>query len=213
MYVESRGSSKSTKVTGAVTTAVVAVGTLWLLANSTYIGEAIEDIRTELVLLSPPPPPPPPPEPELPIEIPEEVVAAPPAPELVAPPIEFVPEEPVIIAPPAPPEPVIIAPPAPPATPVGSGRSPPKLIASDKPDYPSASRRNGEQGTTQLSVCVSAAGRVTSAQVAQSSGHDRLDEAAVKWIRSERFQPAKINGVAQDVCGHKVLYEWNLRDA
>jgi outer membrane biosynthesis protein TonB len=54
---------------------------------------------------------------------------------------------------------------------------------------------------------------VTSVPVAGSSGSPRLDDAAAKWLRGERFTPAKTNGQAQDVCGYDVFYAWTLRDA
>ena len=54
---------------------------------------------------------------------------------------------------------------------------------------------------------------MTSVSVAGSSGSSRLDDAAAKWLRGERFTPAKTNGQAQDVCGYDVFYEWTLRDA
>ena len=147
-------------------------------------------------------------------EISQSPPAPPTPPPLVAPEIDFVPEElPVITAPVADPVPIpdpVLVTPAP--APIQS-RSAPKLIASDKPAYPTASQRAGEQGATQLDVCIAANGRVTSVKVARSSGHARLDDAAAKWIRGERFTPARINGAARDVCGHSVIYEWNLRDA
>jgi periplasmic protein TonB len=146
----------------------------------------------------------------VPEEIPEVPVEVAP-PELVAPPIE-VPRDipPVIFAPPAP-----IAPPAPVesapvAAPAGSDRAAPKLRTRDEPPYPSASLRANEEGTTHLEVCVSNAGRVTSASVAGSSGHARLDDSALRWIRNARFTPGSVGGVAQSMCGHDVYYEWRL---
>jgi protein TonB len=195
--------------------AVVAVAGLgYVVATSVNTFIAEEEIRTELALITPPPPPP--------VEIPEppkvevvEKIEAPPAPpELIVPDIEVLPEiPPAIVAPVADPIPLPEPAPVAPSPAAIQSRSAPKLIASAKPDYPSAARRQGEQGTTQLEVCVNASGRVTSVSVARSSGSARLDDAAAKWIRGERFQPAKINGSPQDVCGHSVYYEWSLRDA
>ena len=214
MYVRAAKSGKSSRIAGMVT----AVGVTALLGYvvAVSVDEFIppEDVRTELALITPPPPPP--------IEIPEppkvevvEEIEAPPAPpELVAPDIEVLPELPTIVAAVA--EPILIPEPipvAPSPAAVTQTRSAPRLIAGDKPDYPSAARRAGEQGTTELRVCVSSAGRVTSVSVARSSGSPKLDDAAAKWIRGEKFQPAKINGVASEVCGHSVSYEWSLRDA
>lgn len=214
MYVRAAKSGKKTRLAGMATAlAVTAVlGYAVVISVDKFIPE--EEIRTELALITPPPPPvieiPEPPK----VEVVEEIETPPAPPELVAPDIEVLPELPTIVAAvadPIPiPEPIPVAP-APAA--VTQTRSSPKLLASDKPDYPAAARRNGEQGTTQLEVCVGANGRVTSVAVARSSGSSRLDDAAAKWIRGERFQPAKVNGAAQDVCGHSVHYEWSLRDA
>jgi protein TonB len=89
----------------------------------------------------------------------------------------------------------------------------PKLKPSDPPPYPMSAVRAGEQGLSALEVCVDARGSVTSATLAASSGSARLDEAALKWIRNARFTPGTLDGAAQSVCGHDVVYEWNLKDA
>ncbi len=213
MYVTTQRSAKGTKVVGVVAAAAFTVGLAGLFASMNMNIEREKLNTTELVILSPPPPPPPIEEPKPKIEIVKDTPAPPEAPPLVAPEIEFVPEElPVITAPvadPVPtPEPVYVAP-----SPAPVSQTRPKLIAGDKPEYPSAARRAGEQGRTHLEVCVNAGGRVTSVAIARSSGSARLDDAAAKWIRGERFTPAKTNGQPQDMCGYDVVYEWTLRDA
>jgi protein TonB len=215
MYLNTHKSGKGTKMFGAVAAVALTIGAGVGLSVMNINAEKTEIVRTELVMIEPPPPPPVEiPEPPK-IEVVEETPAPPEAPPLVAPDLDFVPEEiPVItaaVADPVPaPDPVPVAPA--PSTAVQTATNP-KLIASDKPAYPSASRRAGEQGTTHLQVCVNAGGRVTSVSVATSSGYQRLDEAAAKWIRGERFTPAKVNGASKDVCGYSVFYEWTLRDA
>lgn len=94
-----------------------------------------------------------------------------------------------------------------------AARLSPKLRPGDKPPYPAPSVRAQEQGVTGLQVCVDARGRVTSASLASTSGHARLDEAALKWVRDARFTPGSVDGVAQAMCGHSVFYEWKLEDA
>ena len=213
MYVTTQRSAKGTKVVGVVAAAAFTVGMAGLFTSMNMNVEREKQNTTELVLLSPPPPPPPIEEPKPKVEVVKDTPAPPEPPPLAAPEIDFVPEElPVVTAPvadPIPaPEPIQAAP-----APAPVSASNPKLIAGDKPDYPSASRRAGEQGTTRLDVCVNSGGRVTSVSVARSSGYPRLDDAAAKWIRGERFTPGKVNGTAQDVCGYSVFYEWTLRDA
>lgn len=66
-----------------------------------------------------------------------------------------------------------------------------------QPPYPTASRRNSEQGRVELMLYILANGKVGDAKVAQSSGYSRLDESAVKEaLRSWRFIPQQENGVA-----------------
>ena len=61
--------------------------------------------------------------------------------------------------------------------------------------YPAMSKRLGEEGTVVLLLTVSGEGRVTEAKIDQSSGFERLDEAASKEaVRSWRFLPGTRNG-------------------
>lgn len=59
------------------------------------------------------------------------------------------------------------------------------------PTYPSQSRRLKEEGTVLLLVRVSADGAPAEIEVRQSSGFERLDEAALQAVRQWRFVPAK----------------------
>lgn len=62
------------------------------------------------------------------------------------------------------------------------------------PVEPPMSRRLGEQGTVRLRVLVRADGTAGDVQVAVSSGHPMLDEAAKSAVRTWRFNPATRNG-------------------
>ena len=62
------------------------------------------------------------------------------------------------------------------------------------PTYPLVSRRQGEEGNVLLRVELDERGLVVSARIATSSGHSRLDEAALEAIRTWRCSPAKRNG-------------------
>lgn len=55
--------------------------------------------------------------------------------------------------------------------------------------YPRASRELGETGVVRLRVLVDEQGRPREVEVAKSSGHPRLDQAAVLAMRGARFQP------------------------
>lgn len=63
------------------------------------------------------------------------------------------------------------------------------------PAYPAQSRRQDEEGTVVLRVELDEAGRVASARVQSSSGHMRLDDAALGAVRSWRCTPASRNGL------------------
>lgn len=92
------------------------------------------------------------------------------------------------------------APPPPPPPPVK--REPPRQDPRHpitQPDYPATSRRLGEEGAVVLKFLVEADGRLKddSITVEQSSGHDRLDKAAIAEARRHwRFLPATENGKA-----------------
>ncbi len=200
------------KMTGAMTTALVLAGAAYLAMHS--LG-----IRFEPALLPP----------TILIEPAEqkEPVTAEPQERLVVDPLKlsvdlppapkfetFVPEgdspievvvggEPRVNIVPAPPVPV---PPAP-------VRVWPKLRPGDLPPYPAYEIRAKGEGVSRLEVCVDARGRVTDAKVAASSGRTRLDDAAIDWIKRARFTPGTVNGSAQTMCGHSVVYEWRLEDA
>ena len=59
-----------------------------------------------------------------------------------------------------------------------------------EPTYPSASRRAGEQGVAVFSVLVDPSGHPQTVKVQNSSGYDRLDQAAMEAIRHWTFNPA-----------------------
>lgn len=58
------------------------------------------------------------------------------------------------------------------------------------PVYPGIARRRGEEGIVVLSVDVSASGEGSNILIVQSSGHSRLDKAAIKALGKARFSPA-----------------------
>ena len=64
-----------------------------------------------------------------------------------------------------------------------------------RPNYPEASRRRGEQGVVRLELRVDPNGRVVDVRVAETSGFNALDAAAVEAVRDWRFRPAQRAGV------------------
>jgi protein TonB len=99
------------------------------------------------------------------------------------------------------------------APPPKSIRVAPRLRSLEKPPYPGTEWRAQNQGNTSLGLCIDARGRVTSANLVKSSGHPKLDDAALKWVKDARFSPGTVDGAAQAVCGHTVVYEWRLENA
>jgi len=69
--------------------------------------------------------------------------------------------------------------------------------------YPDASRRLGEEGLTIVDICVGPDGKLTEPpKVGKTSGHERLDQAAVKVasVGSGRFKPATEEGKPVSKC-------------
>lgn len=88
------------------------------------------------------------------------------------------------------------APPAPPAPPrVELPSSNADYLQNPKPQYPSLSKRLGEQGQVVHSVLIGADGLPVSAHLIRSSGYDRLDQAAYTAVMRWRYVPGKRNGV------------------
>lgn len=73
-------------------------------------------------------------------------------------------------------------------------------LQNPKPSYPALSRRMGEQGNVLLSVYVSEAGAAQSVRLKQSSGFNRLDNAALEVVSRWRFAAARQ--------GEKLVASW-----
>ncbi|WP_241233616.1 energy transducer TonB [Altericroceibacterium xinjiangense] len=187
----------------------IGIGTLLTLRFEGEVRQQLESVATFEITE---PPAPPMPEPDIPpsVEPVADVAPIPPAPQPVvapAPEIQLVTRAPQItVAPVALPVetvalalPVAAAPqqaapaPAPPA-PI----TPPDFKASQLnnpgPSYPYLSRKGREEGVVVLRVLVSVDGRAVKLEMDNSSGHDRLDKAALETVRKWRFVPAKQAG-------------------
>ena len=79
-----------------------------------------------------------------------------------------------------------------------------------KPEYPKASLRNEETGTTTLRFIVAPTGRIVDAKVARSSGFRDLDRASLISVSQCLFRPATIDNrpVQQPTF---VQYVWSLQ--
>ncbi|MGH8205155.1 MAG: TonB family protein [Steroidobacteraceae bacterium] len=66
--------------------------------------------------------------------------------------------------------------------------------------YPDAARRIREEGNGAVHLCIDTRGRVTSAEVASSTGHPMLDDAMLKLAKAFRFNPATRAGRPVNEC-------------
>jgi TonB family protein len=73
----------------------------------------------------------------------------------------------------------------------GSGHGRAAYLRNPRPVYPRVALENGWQGTTLLRVQVLADGTCGEMEILKSSGHEILDEAALKAVRRWRFVAAR----------------------
>lgn len=102
------------------------------------------------------------------------------------------------------------APPSTPATP-SAPRFDAAYLDNPKPVYPPLSRRAGEQGRVVLRVRVSGEGHALEVQLHASSGHTRLDDAALDAVKRWRFVPARL-GTESVVASVLVPIVFSLKD-
>jgi TonB family protein len=70
----------------------------------------------------------------------------------------------------------------------------PKLIQTTSPIYPKIAATRGDWGDVVIDALVSETGKVTDSKVI--SGPDTLRQAALQVVRTQTYQPAKLNGKA-----------------
>lgn len=92
------------------------------------------------------------------------------------------------------------------ATANASNPNPPRLelpssdadyLNNPRPPYPRLSKRLGEQGKVVIRTLIGADGVAQDASIHQSSGFDRLDQAALVTARKWRYVPGKRAGVSE----------------
>jgi len=91
--------------------------------------------------------------------------------------------------------PAPVAPPAPPRVELPSSDA--DYLQNPKPPYPAISKRQGEQGKAVVRVLIGVDGTAQKAEIHQSSGYDRLDQAALATVQRWRYVPGKRGGVAE----------------
>jgi protein TonB len=204
------------------TTIVIAVlalhaGALWAL-QSGLLRRAVElvvpaEVLVEFIEPAKPIVTPPPPAPKLkpqPVQTaPVKPAPLPPAPVPVAiadpTPAPNAPTGSTLPQPPAPPITAAMAPPAPAPAPAAPP-APPRIelpssnadyLNNPRPAYPPLSKRLGEQGKVVVRVFIETTGNASKAEIAQSSGFDRLDQTALDTARRWRYVPGKRAGVPE----------------
>jgi len=65
------------------------------------------------------------------------------------------------------------------------------------PSYPAISRRLGEQGKVVIHVLIGTDGLPLQGDIAESSGYDRLDQAALQAVLRWRYVPGQLGGKPQ----------------
>jgi protein TonB len=219
MYYTVKRKNASTRAIGAGGVLVALFGTGYAIANGFGLIENKGPVESEVVIIEqqeevkdePPPPPPvdvdlPPPPPQ--VILPDFVFDTPPPQENAIQQVQAVKTP----SPPPPPAPKA-APPPPPVL-----KSKPQMGRRFKvPDYPAASKRAGESGQTVIAMCVSKDGRTSNVRIVKSSGFDRLDDAAVKGLNNNRFEPAIDQyGKPIEMCDpnpYVFTYVWDLKDS
>jgi TonB family protein len=82
-----------------------------------------------------------------------------------------------------------------------------------RPEYPYASIRLQEKGTSVITLTVDATGAVTGSSVVKSSGSTRLDQAAADALSVCRFKPARDSAGTAVASTYPMRFEWRLEDA
>ncbi len=198
----------------ATSVVLLHVGALWAL-QSGLLRRTVEllvpaEVVTEFITppqprVDPPPPVTRPPEPVKQPVVKRSEPALPPAPQPVAiadtAPAPNAPTGVVAPQPPAPPiaAPVAAAPVSPPPAPVRVElpSSEADYLQNPKPAYPPISKRLGEQGKVVVRVLIGVDGTAQKAEIRQSSGYDRLDQAALATVQRWRYVPGKRAGVPE----------------
>ena len=132
-----------------------------------------------------------------PAQPPQPLAVADPTPTPAAP--TGTPSEPPLVAAPAQAAPAAAAPAAtaPPAMQLPSSNA--DYLQNPKPVYPALSRRLGEQGRVIVRVLIGIDGTAQKAEIRQSSGFGRLDQAALNTVLKWRYVPGKRAGVPEEM--------------
>lgn len=156
--------------------------------------------KVQISFYQPPPPKPVPPPPKPVVQKPPQPkvvpLKKPPKPKVAPKPVQEYVEAPVNTpVADAPPAPVVSAPPPPPPPPKVEKVTQPTAGAgylnNPPPNYPDIAMERGWDGKVLLKVHVLASGKPDSVNVSKSSGHEVLDDEAVRTVKQWSFVPGK----------------------
>jgi periplasmic protein TonB len=74
-----------------------------------------------------------------------------------------------------------------------------EYLSNPKPPYPPTSMRLGEQGNVKVRIFIGADGLPKKTVLQQTSGFERLDQAALVAVMTWRYVPGKRGGVPEDM--------------
>jgi len=147
----------------------------------------------------------------------------PPPPDLAPPPPPFIPPPEIniqqtVIQPNAiqavtsapPPAPVAVAPPAPPAPAVPDQEVSARPIAGPPLDYPKRMKDTGREGAVDLECTIDADGSTSSCLIIEVHGGDAFGDAAINWVKNNRYKPRVRNGVAVKEEHHRIHIGFSL---
>ncbi|MGN6514553.1 MAG: energy transducer TonB [Rhizomicrobium sp.] len=181
---------------------ILQLGIIYALATGLaqqMVEQLPQDIKADIVKEKPPEQPKTPP---------------PPPPDMVKPPPPFIPPPDIVVSNETPPVNTITnvtnqvaAPPKPAiSSPVSIGRP----HTCGQRYYPALATRLGHEGTTTISFTVNADGSVSDVKIAQSSGYDELDQAAIPCAETWKYKPAMQNGAPVAKTDYLAKVTWRL---
>jgi protein TonB len=190
--------SPGRQAAGFAVVVLLHVGLIYALVTGlgTNIVEVIKaPIETKIIEEVKPPPP--------------DVPPPPPPPKLAAPPPPYIPPPEIQIAQPPPPTPVAavatVAPPAPQAPPVARAPVAPSVpdsevsarpISGGAPKYPPRMLDQGREGHVDVTCDVDESGATSNCTVTSVTGGQPFADSALEYVKSARYKPRILNGVA-----------------
>ena len=94
---------------------------------------------------------------------------------------------------------------------VGVAKYPPMPVRKVEPIYPPSAKNASIEGTVGLELIITEAGIVETARVIKSSGHEEMDNNALKAIYKWKFKPGRDENKIKRKCRAKIAIRYNLK--